>query len=495
MKKDSLRITIALLFVCSILSANNIQVSNISLTNQDVGQNTIFVQFDLSWENSWRVSAGPANWDAAWVFLKYRVSGGNWNHVNINYVNGTNDGHQLPTGATIKTVSNGIGGFIYRAADGTGNVNFQGIQLLWNYGAVGLEDDALIEVKVFGIEMVYVPTGQFKIGTGSSGTEINKFYNWPFGAAYSILSENAINVAPAFGTLYYGNQAGSNGGDQQGPIPAAYPKGYNAFYCMKYELSQGQFVGFFNTLTEAQKLNHDLSDTNHKNSDGVVARNGFAWESGYATTSLPDVPLNYYNWSDITAYLDWAGLRPITELEYEKACRGTLSAVPGEFAWGNTEIPDPTGPYTLLNEGTPNEIISNPAPEQATVSYQPTAIGIGGPFRCGIHAASAITKNRTESGGSYYGIMELTGNLYERVVSVGSPNGRAFTGAHGDGVLSGTGLHNVPNWPLGNTGGTGYRGGSYANGSPFIRVSDRYDAANPTDIVNSRIGSRGGRTE
>ena len=482
------------LLIPSALAANNIQVSNINLVNQDLGQQTISVRFDLTWENSWRVSGGPGNWDAAWVFLKYRTSGGPWQHVNVNYVDGANDGHVVPQEATINTADNGTGCFIYRGADGNGHNNFQNIELLWNYGAVGLADDALIEIKVFAIEMVYVSEGSFYVGTGAGGSEANQFYTYPGGSAYQISSEDALVVGAINGAFYYQDTIGS-GGDQLGPIPAEFPKGFQAFYCMKYEVSQSQFLAFFNTLTEAQKLNHDITDILHKNSDNVVFRNGIAWNSGHAETAHPDIPINYVNWSDITAYLDWAGLRPWTELEYEKACRGPLMPVPGEFAWGNAEIPDPPGPYAILAEGAPNEMVANRRPEEAGVSYLETMSGIGGPLRCGIHAASALAKNRTESGGSYYGIMELSGNLYERVISVGMPDGRAFTGEHGDGELDNNGQHNVSNWPAGNTGATGYRGAAYINQSKFLRVSDRYDAANASDITNSRIGFRGARTE
>ena len=54
------------------LSANNIQVSQVELVNQDPAANTVQVEFNLSWENSWRMKNGPANWDAAWVVIKYR---------------------------------------------------------------------------------------------------------------------------------------------------------------------------------------------------------------------------------------------------------------------------------------------------------------------------------------------------------------------------------------------------------------------------------------
>jgi hypothetical protein len=39
------------------------------------------VQFNLSWENSWRTSAAPNNRDAAQVFVKYRVGSGDWQHT------------------------------------------------------------------------------------------------------------------------------------------------------------------------------------------------------------------------------------------------------------------------------------------------------------------------------------------------------------------------------------------------------------------------------
>ena len=32
--------------------------------------------------------------------------------------------------------------------------------------------------------------------------------------------------------------------------------------------------------------------------------------------------MTYISWPDLLAYADWAALRPITELEYEKAARG-----------------------------------------------------------------------------------------------------------------------------------------------------------------------------
>ncbi|MCX7649644.1 MAG: hypothetical protein N2050_03695, partial [Flavobacteriales bacterium] len=53
--------------------ANNIQVTNVTLVNQNTSSgpnhpnNHTFVRFTLTWDNSWRTSTGPGNWDAAWV--------------------------------------------------------------------------------------------------------------------------------------------------------------------------------------------------------------------------------------------------------------------------------------------------------------------------------------------------------------------------------------------------------------------------------------------
>ena len=65
-------LTALLWFSITGLMANNIEVNNISLTGQNTTSDFTLVQFYLSWENSWRISVGPANWDAAWVFVKYR---------------------------------------------------------------------------------------------------------------------------------------------------------------------------------------------------------------------------------------------------------------------------------------------------------------------------------------------------------------------------------------------------------------------------------------
>ena len=490
-----LRILYALLLMTGSLAlhANNIEVTNIVLTDQNVTAGTTVIQFDLNWENSWRISVGPANYDAAWVFAKYRVNGGTWRQTFISGIGTT------PAGATIETADN-VGAFVYRSADGNGDVFFSGLQLEWDYDANNVDANAVVDVQVFAVEMVYVPEGAYRLGTGFGGigadNEVGEFSVrgtvFPtFYTSYLVGSEAAIIVGSAAGQLNYSTSSGSPG-DMLGPIPAAFPKGFAAYYCMKYEVSQSQYVAFFNTLTQTQRVNLDVTGVNGKGQDGELGRNGVSWEdAGNASTTLPDVPLNYVNNTTLYAYLDWAGLRPMTELEYEKAGRGTAAPVNNELAWGSASIHAMN--YDYQNLGTTNEGITNPGEGIGNALYNVTNAAPSGPKRCGIFAASALTASREETGGSYYGIMELTGNLYERCISVGNPEGRAFTSTHGDGVLPFSGSHNVATWPADNAG-IGYRGGSFINGVAFIRLSDRFDAAGTQAGSNNRLGFRGVRT-
>ena len=118
------------LLLCSGIFANNISTANVKLTGQNTTTHTTQVQFDISWENSWRTSSGPNNWDAAWVFVKYRVNSyGPWQHAYLNA-----SGHITPAGSTINvglltpgtgfnaTTNPGMGTFIYRSANGSGTI-------------------------------------------------------------------------------------------------------------------------------------------------------------------------------------------------------------------------------------------------------------------------------------------------------------------------------------------------------------------------------------
>ncbi|OUS02137.1 hypothetical protein A9Q86_05665 [Flavobacteriales bacterium 33_180_T64] len=469
-------------------TANNINVSNISLENFDSVNNWVQVEFDLSWENSWRLSSGPSNWDAAWVFIKYRYDGGTWRHCSLSQVDNV-----AAAGSIVDVSADTYGAFVYRDVEGSGTNTFQDMRLRWDIGSI--PDDAVIDVQVFAIEMVNIPQGTFSVG-GKSGDEQNKFHRGSSSNfEFFVTSEAEITVTNSGTTNLYYTSDNGGGGDHLGPVPAAFKKGFDAFYIMKYEVSEAQWVAYFNLLTEVQKVNRDLTDATHKNSDNAVSRNTISWTGGSnnATTTAPDRAVSYISPADMNSYLDWSALRPMTELEFEKASRGPIAVHQGEFAWGNDNIA--TSDYTLSFSGQTNEIINNLDPLTGNASYLTTDASINGPLRCGIFAASAINKSREETGGSYYGVMELSGNLYERCVSVGNPVGRSFTGNHGNGVISYSGSGTASLWPNSTTGnGYGFRGGSWLNSENFLRISDRFDAATDIATGNSRLGLRGART-
>lgn len=483
--------------------SNNIMVGEVTLNNQNISagpnnpSNFTFVNFDISWENSWRTDVAPSNWDAAWVFVKYRIGEGEWQHAHLNDV-----GHILPAISTYSagllypdSVYNNItnpclGVFLYRSSNGSGTLSLNDVQLRWNYGATGVGDNDLIEVKVFAIEMVYVPQAAFYLGSG--GSETGEFSMHPSSTTpYLVSSEAAINVGTTNGYLKY--NPGINTGDGLGPVPDQFPKGYESFYSMKYEFSQQQYVDFLNTLTYNQQLSRIVyMDANSLPglsmlSAGQVNRNCVVLKTVGYLDSIPAsfgcdfnqnlifdesndgqwIACNYLSWADIASYLDWSALRPMTELEYEKLARGPITPVADEFAWGNTTI---VAGATFTNAASANEGFSDIG---ANAVYN--AGNTQGPARVGAFASA--TTNRTESGAGYYGAMELSGNLNERVITIGNANGRMFTGLHGDGMVGVNGTYNVNAWPATDSNGAGYRGGNWSNGAASIRLSARNIAA------------------
>lgn len=513
---SAIKLAIPLFFLCSTaLLANNIKVTNISFTGKNIAEGYTLMQFDLSWENSWRISTASKNWDAAWIFMKYRVGDGAWQHATLNHT-----GHNAPEISTITTSFDGTGVFIHRTAEGIGTFSITGAQLRWNYGENGVADNAPIDFKVFAIEMVYVPQGVFYVGSG--GTELNSFTrantvdvnSVPFSITSNapVLQANNISSSPS----NLSSQGPADNIDLMGagsvPLSSDFPTGYHAFYTMKYELSQQLYVDFLNTLTRVQQnartetnlsagttsvINRyvmsntsTLSDRNGIRSDNSIhSTNPIVFycdlngdDIGSGSFDGQWIANNHINWMDGLAFADWAGLRPMTELEFEKASRGTIDAVVNEYAWGNSNI---TAAVNIKKSGAIDETSDGNAVYENNSDKD-------GPLRVGIFGTG--TSDRQSSGASYYGIMELSGNVLDPTVTVSNVFGRVFTGRHGDGLLSTAGNANVRNWPGSNDGevtdanGSGFRGGSWNNNQDFLRISDRNLAVNPIGAASRSSG-------
>jgi hypothetical protein len=108
---------------------------------------------------------------------------------------------------------------------------------------------------------------------------------------------------------------------------------------------------------------------------------------------------------------------------------------------------------------------------------------------------AGASTTRAQAGATYYGIMEMTGNVWERAISISNVEGRSFSGTHGDGTLATTGDANVTTWPSLTTAvGTRLKGGAFNVTSPsYFYVSDRVDFV---DISGRGLnfGGRGVRT-
>jgi formylglycine-generating enzyme required for sulfatase activity len=452
------------------LQANNVVTSAISLTGQNAALNFSMINYDISWENSWRTSTNESNYDGVWLFVKFRKNNTSlWKHATINYVapgTAAACGHVEAGGSIIKTSADGKGIWQYRNANGSGAVFFGANQLRWNYGVDGVLDNDSVEVRVFAVEMCYIPQGAFNLGSGSL-TEPNRFRNGATDSYLPITSEAAITVGVGAANIFgYGNSYMA-----AGSIPAAFPKGFNAFWIMKHEISQQSYADFLNTIDFAAAADRNMG--------------GFTGVHPNLIAPVPVAAVEYMNTIDILSWMDWAAMRPFTEFEYEKACRGSnITPVANEFAWGNTAVTNIGG---AQNIGTSSESFTLGNCYYINV--------LGRPMRVG--ALATFVSNRTQSGGSYYGVMEMSGNVYERAIDAGYAAGRAFTGLHGDGNLSVTYTYNVANWPLVADGqGLTWRGGMWNLGgdSTPLRVSERGSASVYSLIRTIGYGGRAART-
>ncbi len=505
---------------CFYSYANNLSISNVSLEERFPDSGKVVVKFDISWNNSWRTKI---NHDAVWITVRlYNPdSSPTYKKLCKLSVNGLNpEGTDAGSNSNIEIYvpEDRIGAFIRPSIYGKfSSISSKGVRLTIDYTSAGFDKMDNVKVSVFGIEMVYVPEGAFYAGdydtsTASLDQGSNDHDPW------YISSEGLINVSNPAADGYRYVSAGNEQEDSTGSsfiIPSSFPKGYSSFYMMKYEINEGEWVEFVNSLpSDAARVAHDLTDAIHKNTDMVKYRNTISCSGTPLTcsTQRPARALTYLSWRDLTAFLDWAGLRPMTELEYEKAARGPFLPVAGEFAWGTVNIT----PATTISNGEEkgDEVIVN---QGANANYNNIDFLGGdavngeayakGALRGGIFATA--NSDRESAGAGYYGAMELSGNVAEMVVTIGNAVGRRFCGSHGDGYLTTIsgyegnatnedwpGINDVVSYGVTGSMGSGFRGGSWKD-TDFgakLRISDRIESAKTMDSALNSTGGRGVRS-
>lgn len=462
--------------------ANNLIISNANLINQDTENGTIEVQFDITWSNSWIDLARSI--DAVWVVLKWETSGvyyhGTLRGEGMN-PHGKNDRSDCQLDVLVPHDRKGA--FIQNSDSVQGTCT--DITLVWNYREDGVSDAnaraSTTSVVVLGLEMVYIPTASFTAGNGTSATAGFEQGDGSTNANPTVSSEGFIRFRSGSGSTEWYYNSGSNTGEESSgatfDLPGGFPKGYKGFYMMKTEASATAYrTGFYDYLSASEKANRTSITASYKAAGGV-------------------------SWFDLCAFCDWYALRPMTELEFERSARGGTGVVTNEYAWGNTTIAACTA---LTSGGTSSEYCTNTS---QNANYNS---GLGAASRVGMFAKSGTS--RQQAGAGFHGNLDLSGNVWEMVVSVGNVTGRNFGGTHGDGVLTTTASYqgNATNsdWPGYDTlnptrgvssantlYGTGLRGGSYSSGATQLEMADRqYGYNQGIGTPNATYGIRCVRT-
>ncbi len=479
--------------------ANNVQVQNLVY---DAQANTL--NLDVSWENGF-VVPGVGN-TMAYVFIKYRNSNDpNWQHLYLNSssILAYSPGYCISAAERNQVTPGVYLGFSVGPGCSNINLTFTGSSNV-TIDLAGLFVPVNPSFKAFGIEIIRIDqlTTSYSIGDGVSA---NRFHKGDDPSApFQYISSPYISV-------------GTNADDINTTSVTPLPVSSIPFYyfdpqqhIMRYEISQAQYVDFLNCLSrqaQNQRTAADISGTSvtkryvMSNTSTMVNRNGIKCDavlpSGgpitfYCDQNGNDIPnemtdgqnvsANYLSPADLKAYLDWAGFKPMNEAQYEYYTRGTVSAVPGEYAWGTSMKTAASLNGALLTHGGPQET--------------PTNIGSEGVFRRSpdpmrTGAAANETTSRSQAGASYWGAMDLSGNVAEMVI--GSYEASDFAPYdyqqldRGDGVLSILGESNE-SWPA-KLVTKGYA----PNNSVLHTVSQRHPGSNPYIGPNERLGYAGGR--
>lgn len=488
-KHISVKSILTLFGVCFYFftSANNVKVKWIS--HKDTYNIGII---EVAWDNAWRYDTlEPNNNDAVWIFAKYRNKYEyNWRHLDLTLDKFDPTLSQNLLNYRIHPNKKGI--MVWPKNIGDYETIADRIPLPYHQN-INLKDIA--EISLHAIEMVYVPNGNFYVGDGRSNN--------------TLAAKNNLPLLVNSDTLLF-RDTGKY--DPKVVLPSTFPNGYQEFYIMKYEITQQQFLDLLNSLTQIQQEN--LISTSIYSNTGKSAlsstfsnRNGIALErpsynavpaqygldlnqNGIYNEDVDGATIacNFLNHQMIFAYLDWAALRPITELEFEKACRGPKQPIEQEFAWGTNLAVDAK---TIINAGLNIESVLEKGSLNEGLSNQNYS-----PFQSPLRTGFASTKDnvsRVAAGAGYYGALDLTGNLWELCLALHHNNSFEFSNQSGDGILDNNGFSNEKGW---NTIVTIYRGGGYNSGvSSTYRdgaVSDRFYADLEPNLKRATSGGRGG---
>ena len=393
-------------------------------------------------------SAGGGAYNTAdWVFVKFSTQAGadgSWNHATLT-------GGVVGAGATLTAATDNKGVFL----DHTANSAYwtAGTTVTWNFSADGVDGKSAI-VKVFAISMVRVPSGSYVYNAGNAG-----------GSTFNNYGNNAQATVTGPGVAL-----GTGLNNLPLNAPVGWPNGYNSFYIGRYELTQGQYADFLNTIPSgsAATLYAPTVGSGHN------MTNSGTYPNKYAAVD-PNAAKNYLSYADAWSYFSWSGLRPPTEMEFEKAGRDiSVGSDARMYPWGNT-APD------LITYTPPNETGTC---IKRYLNYNNTA-GCVKVLDVGRYMSGDVYRTPAETGASPWGIADLAGNVWEFYIN----SSWLSVPLNGDGTLT------LPaSWPVPGAATAGLRGGSWNSIATNARVSARGNAGWADTNRNNIIGARAART-
>ncbi|MDO8803790.1 MAG: SUMF1/EgtB/PvdO family nonheme iron enzyme [Elusimicrobiota bacterium] len=426
----------------AVSPVNHLAISGVNLYGP-TSAGLVNVGFSIA-ENNVSTGGSPGGGaynTADWIFVKFSTAAGadgTWNHATLT-------GGVVGAGAALTAASDNKGVFVNHAANS--DYWTAGATVTWNFGADGVLFSNTAVVKVFAVSMVKVPSGSFVYNAGNIG-----------GTGYN-------NIA---GPKTVGSNAGA---DLPSGAAAGWPNGYNGFYIGRYEITQGQYADFLNTAPSASAaaLYEATVNYGHNMTSVGIYPNKYTAVGRYAAK-------NYLSVADAWSYMSWAGLRPPTEMEWEKAGRDISDTITDArtYPWGDA-APDAIT-YAPPNEGG-THIRKYMNYYVAGMSQKVLDVGR--------YMSGDVSRTAAETGASPWGIADLAGNVLELILN------SAYTSV----PLNGTGTVAWPvGWPTPGGAGYGLRGGSWGSGATNARVSGRGYAGWTFTGRDVSVGARVART-